>query len=239
MNKALFARAVAGAALITLAAGAANAQNLISNGGFETGDFTAWASNVQSGSSGNLYVNGNGANSPQSGFVVPGNPGGGNFVALTDQSGPGSYSLTQAFTLASAGTVHISFNLLTDNNAGVAYPAGRDLNTFPNQNAQVDILNGDADPFTNGAGIVSILYGPGSDNNGWETITQTLNLSAGTYLFRFAETDNQGFFQAGLDNVSVTGSGAVPEPASWAMMLGGFGLVGGAMRRRSAAVRFA
>jgi len=37
-----------------------------------------------------------------------------------------------------------------------------------------------------------------------------------------------------------TGSGtfhvaAVPEPASWALMLGGFGLVGGAMRRRSAA----
>jgi hypothetical protein len=28
-------------------------------------------------------------------------------------------------------------------------------------------------------------------------------------------------------------SGAVPEPASWAMMVGGFGLVGGAMRRRS------
>jgi len=32
----------------------------------------------------------------------------------------------------------------------------------------------------------------------------------------------------------------VPEPASWAMMIGGFGLVGGAMRRRrSAAVTFA
>jgi len=29
------------------------------------------------------------------------------------------------------------------------------------------------------------------------------------------------------------GTAAVPEPASWAMMLGGFGLVGGAMRRRS------
>jgi len=35
------------------------------------------------------------------------------------------------------------------------------------------------------------------------------------------------------------GSGAVPEPASWAMMLGGFGLVGGAMRRRKAKVAFA
>ncbi len=29
--------------------------------------------------------------------------------------------------------------------------------------------------------------------------------------------------------------GAVPEPASWAMMVAGFGLVGGAVRRRSMA----
>lgn len=35
------------------------------------------------------------------------------------------------------------------------------------------------------------------------------------------------------------GAAAVPEPASWAMMLGGFGLVGGAMRRRKAKVSFA
>jgi hypothetical protein len=32
----------------------------------------------------------------------------------------------------------------------------------------------------------------------------------------------------------------VPEPASWALMLGGFGMVGGALRsRRKVAVRFA
>jgi hypothetical protein len=35
------------------------------------------------------------------------------------------------------------------------------------------------------------------------------------------------------------GAGAVPEPASWALMLGGFGAIGGAMRsRRKAAVSF-
>ena len=35
-------------------------------------------------------------------------------------------------------------------------------------------------------------------------------------------------------------TGDVPEPASWALMLGGFGLVGGALRsRRKAGVRFA
>ena len=37
----------------------------------------------------------------------------------------------------------------------------------------------------------------------------------------------------GLDNVSVT---AVPEPASWAMLIAGFGLTGAAMRRRRSAV---
>lgn len=31
-----------------------------------------------------------------------------------------------------------------------------------------------------------------------------------------------------------TDAGAVPEPATWAMMIGGFGMVGGAMRRRNA-----
>ena len=34
-------------------------------------------------------------------------------------------------------------------------------------------------------------------------------------------------------------SSGVPEPASWAMMLGGFGLVGSAMRRRRTSVSFA
>jgi hypothetical protein len=34
---------------------------------------------------------------------------------------------------------------------------------------------------------------------------------------------------------TIVPSSAVPEPASWAMMLGGFGLIGGALRRRSIA----
>jgi hypothetical protein len=33
-------------------------------------------------------------------------------------------------------------------------------------------------------------------------------------------------------------AGAVPEPASWALMIGGFGLVGASMRRRRSAVTF-
>jgi hypothetical protein len=33
------------------------------------------------------------------------------------------------------------------------------------------------------------------------------------------------------------GVGGVPEPASWAMLIAGFGLTGAAMRRRAAALK--
>ncbi len=52
-------------------------------------------------------------------------------------------------------------------------------------------------------------------------------------------TPGTGFY---IDDVSYSASNAtaaVPEPATWAMMIAGFGLVGGAMRRRKTAVAFA
>lgn len=48
--------------------------------------------------------------------------------------------------------------------------------------------------------------------------------------------------QTGFDNItfgSATPGNAIPEPATWAMMIGGFGLVGGAMRRRASRIVFA
>ena len=58
----------------------------------------------------------------------------------------------------------------------------------------------------------------------------------------------EGFSSSGynrFDHVSVVQtdapptSGAVPEPASWALMLGGFGLVGGTLRARRRTIAFA
>ncbi|MBO9581209.1 MAG: PEPxxWA-CTERM sorting domain-containing protein [Sphingobium sp.] len=46
----------------------------------------------------------------------------------------------------------------------------------------------------------------------------------------------------GLSNILLTGNAAVtpvPEPASWALMIGGMALAGGLMRRRKVAVSFA
>ena len=72
-----------------------------------------------------------------------------------------------------------------------------------------------------------------------------LPASATTYIYTgdeavaaygkpFASRDELLYFR---EHGSLPGSdvGAVPEPATWAMMIGGFGLVGAAMRRRAAA----
>ncbi|WP_294331275.1 PEPxxWA-CTERM sorting domain-containing protein [uncultured Sphingomonas sp.] len=63
----------------------------------------------------------------------------------------------------------------------------------------------------NGAADPLVAYLRGNSDNGW---------------LRLSDTDALGVRLTG-----VTG-GAVPEPASWAMMIGGFGLAGGAIRTR-------
>ncbi len=63
-------------------------------------------------------------------------------------------------------------------------------------------------------------------------------------LSAYAFSSNGSWFQNPLNvGVRISGAptvgGAVPEPASWTMMLAGFGLVGGMMRRRVTNVSFA
>jgi PEP-CTERM motif len=235
------------AASLTAAIGLATpafANNLLANGGFETGDFTDWSANVETASSGNLFVvPNNGGTTPDSGMAYALNPAGEDFFALSDQTGPGSYSLTQSFTLSSTTTVQISFDFFVNNWATGPFNNGRDFSTSPNQNAEVDILTGGADPFTNSsADIVSTLWGPGGDPtaspNPWTTVTDTLSLAAGTYQIRFAETDNQGFFNMGVDNVSI--STGVPEPSTWALLALGFaGISLASLRKRRPAASIA
>lgn len=77
------------------------------------------------------------------------------------------------------------------------------------------------------AGLLgSFSFPVASGTGGFFGLTSTDNITS----IQISQAD--GF--AVIDNA--TFSAAVPEPASWALMLAGFGLVGNAMRRRSGAV---
>lgn len=57
--------------------------------------------------------------------------------------------------------------------------------------------------------------------------------AAGTYSNEGYPNPGGGYGNAGAATLLVSEFGAVPEPATWAMMIVGFGMIGFAMRRRS------
>ena len=75
----------------------------------------------------------------------------------------------------------------------------------------------------------------------WEGGNTAVSYGPFTVVEGFADSPpNNGNPLIPYMRMSTDASAAVPEPASWAMMLGGFGLVGGALRsRQKAAVSFA
>lgn len=68
------------------------------------------------------------------------------------------------------------------------------------------------------------------ENMKWTTVSYTFLATGGTATISFSSDASGGCcFGPALDNVRID---AVPEPASWAMMVGGFTLLGAAVRRR-------
>jgi hypothetical protein len=68
----------------------------------------------------------------------------------------------------------------------------------------------------------------------------SLNFGGMSYFITSSSSANLNFNSLVWDIGSVTpASGAVPEPASWMMLIAGFALVGAGMRGRRATVRFA
>lgn len=69
----------------------------------------------------------------------------------------------------------------------------------------------------------------------------TFSVAAGTYQLRLAGTAGPSSATSAYSGTINFVPGAVPEPATWALMILGFGAVAGALRyrRRETAVRFA
>jgi hypothetical protein len=209
---------------------------LLENGDFETGTLEGWETEtlydavivpdeIESDQvlpeppefPDGVYVIENGENTPLSDYPTTANPDGGDYIALTDQSGPSAHVLMQDFTVPEDGAdlLILSFDLFANDWSGEA-PVGfiKDLDDLnpPNQQVRVEIIEEDADLFSTDEADVVHEFDLG-DVYGDEPPDQFTRfafddfgdeLQAGeTYSLRFGEAATQYWLNLGVDNVSL------------------------------------
>ena len=126
-------------------------------------------------------------------------------------------TLSQTFNTVAGATYFLSFN------AGAFGPSGQQQ-TFSYS-------------FTGFAPIFATVANNNNFDTTFQTFTQSFVATGGPTTLSFTLAGQPTASQDGfLDSISLTG--AVPEPATWAMMLMGFGMIGAGVRsRRRSSVR--
>ena len=214
-RKLLYTAIVAGAV-----AAPASAQNLLTNGGFETGDFTGWTANATG--AGDILATNLAPNAmlPMSALAANG-PAGGDWYATTDQDEPASYELYQFFTVPqNPGPVIVSYDLAVTSLADfVESEQAVKIEVFA-----LDVARG---------GLPATLFhdapAPITQDVPNPYVHYDFDLSADvvpgqTYIFYFSQITQNANLIAALDNVRVT-----PTPGAAAIALMGLPL---ATRRR-------
>ncbi len=226
---------------VVFAANIASAQtDLVENGGFETGNFFGWT--VLNDGGGNWFVY-SGTTMPESGNSFL-SPPVGVFAAVTDQTRSGSHVLYQDLVIPGGGEV-LCTAIIYYQNAAEDFFTGPDLSplTSPNQQARIDIISPDADPFTVSAGVLLNIFQtqPGDPPTlDYTAIDFDLSQFAGsTVRFRVAEVDNVFFFNFAIDEVScisdiAPSTASIPTLGEWGMiaMAGVLGIAGYIVARR-------
>ncbi len=130
-----------------------------------------------------------------------------------DLSGSNAGSISQTFDTAIGQAYLVSFAFAGNPVAG---PMGKDMTVQATGNIKnfYNFQNSEATAL---------------DNMRWERQIYSFVAKGTSTTLTFASLTSGGYGPA-LDDVAVSG---VPEPATWAMMIGGMGFVGGALRRRS------
>jgi len=196
-----------------------NATQLISNGGFETGNLSGWStSGLGSGICPSHNNDWNVATASNTGCEPVANPSGSTYAAyvMNDGVGPVSYVLSQNFFVASGTTGGtLSFDWTSSNES--------------DNTRTLSVILGETVVFN------STTFGI----FGWKNVSIDISAALAAYagnnislrFVNYIPDTWTGAAGLGLDNVSLNTSGTdVPEPASIALL--GLGLAGLAATRR-------
>lgn len=220
---------IALAAALSIVAGGASAAELLTNGGFD--DIGAGA--VPEGWGGLTYY----TDGTHPGHIaLPGwtvENGSVDLTQTTSLWGPanaGGYSLD--INGWSAGTISQSFATQAGQTYTVSYAYSRNAANAP-EIALASVFAGGVTQLVTAANNPALFGGPYAMK--WQTggFTFVGNGSPATIRLAALIDGNAGVF---FDSVSVTAPGA-PEPAAWSLMIAGFGLAGGWLRRQRNAPR--
>lgn len=179
----------------------------LTNGNFENG-LTGWSATVN-GSAHPITVS-SGTTTTSAGTIAPSLTN--DHYVYTSQSGPGSSFLTQTF-LVQPGVNKIFFDIAINNAAGSFYtPDSLDYTASFNQQARFDIIRAGAPLDTTNPSDIIVpafqTHGGDPQIQGWRTYEIDATSQLAPYVgqnvvFRFAQVDNQGYFNFVIDNVNV------------------------------------
>lgn len=209
-------------------AGPAMSANLIVNGDFDGGNYTGWNYSFTGPEDTPpvviAYDQASGYPTGAFGESVPSTGTTGSH-GLYFSSDTAVQTLSQIVNVAANTSYALSFDFYVPNNGY----------TNPNDATLAFLIDG-----APAGGLVYEAGSPGGvDAATWLSYSGVWNSGAAAGPVTLAFTFTGGGVTAAdfvVDNVSMT---AVPEPATWALMIGGFGLAGMQLRRRKANVSFA
>jgi hypothetical protein len=235
------------------------ATELVTNGGFETGDFTGWNAGYSPNtnnvccmgfqSTGGSKVQATGSNLGSAiagGWSAYGDWDGGDGASPLDLNQATDFWIRQQLTKVSDVTsATLSFQFKVAGGAYANYAANPNYGGIKKRNVTANFLGGDLSPQAN---LFTWERDLMTGNEPFVTPLQTVTLdvtaaynalSDGSFYLDFGRHIPQYFTGAGyfvMDNASLTVGDAlvipnpVPEPAAWALMILGFGGAGAALR---------
>lgn len=214
MNRAGIFVAAGAIALSTASVDAAPIE-LVTNGGFETGDFTGWTSNGTG--SGNGFVFNDGTLDP-SGSVGPTAPIAGSFDVVSTQSGPGLNTLLSDFIVLPTSITSATFSWLDRIQNSTVFQD-------PNQEFRVSIVDAALSTittvFSTNAGDSNAV---GPNARSFDVTGDLSGLGGQSVALFFEQQDNLFFFNVTLDNISLAvETSPVPLPAPAFLLLAGLG----------------